>query len=873
MRSLALALLACCSLTAADELWKHDFDSPEAFAALPPNPESPSVLSGVFPLAWTEDSRWRGAEAVIDYQRLTEHAFAGSGSFQIDVRAVHHGRAQANIDGLRMDGSRFHRIRLAVRSPNNSSCTIAMSMAHPPWQHHWEQRLDAGPEWSVREFLVPPTATDPQARLMLIFDRPTLLQLDDFSVTRLTRDELNLPPPPQGNLLRLGSFPLGVVSPWVLEPGEREAEDVAVDAAMPGPSGQSALRLAVVQRGDRPIQQLSSPFVGSPGEAHTFSVWLRSDTPGQLVHLRMGPPEQELWREPWQANAALTREWRQYTLTATLPYNPSGHYLARLTTHAVGTVWVDGARVEVGTTAGAGTADPPELALRPGLPTGVAFADEALPLELLAYGPGAAQASALRLSLLDQDERTRAVGSFPITAGQTLRLAIPPGDERPFGSYVVTAQLLDAAGATLGRPAETALARVRTPRGYDRLLPDSPFGIHITPTERMAAMARALGFTWVREFQLGWSGIQRSEGYDFSATDRRIDTYRRHRLQVLGVLGNVPRRYSAAPESFKGWNVGCFPPKDQEALEAWQAYARGMAVRYGATVRDWETWNEPFLPGFLIGSLDEKGKPQHGSPASFVALHRAAAAGLRSAGFPVRVLWNTGGHVDPTWERAAAELGAFEHCDAISYHHYLRSPLGFAGDAIDKQITDVRALLAGRPMAILNSEGGNAGNVSNPYPQQAPYGRRSNDREWADWWTRYYLSTLANGSERFFAYTFYGYGAWQMRYDMLNQDGSVSFCAVAISNLAWHIEGLRFAARSEPVPGLTAFAFQGADRAAVALAGKGTQRLRLASLPEGWAARDLFGNQLALPAACGGEVVLLLGPPAGLPQALAGLTP
>jgi hypothetical protein len=791
------------------------------------------------------------------------------------VRALRAGRAQANIDGLRLDGSRFHRLRLAVRSPNTSSCTIAMSMAHPPWQHHWSQRLDAGPEWMVREFLIPPTAVDPQARLMLIFDRPALIQLDEVSLTRLTRDELNLPPTPAGNLLSQSSFPLGVTSPWVLEHNEWEDEDVGADATVTGPSGQPALRLQVVQRRDRPMQQLTVPFAGSPGEAHTFSVWMRSDTPGQLVHLRMGPPEQDLWKEPWQANAPLTTEWRRYSLTATLPYNPAGHYLARLTTHAVGTLWVDAARVEVGASpAEAAIASGPELSLRPGVPNALVFAGEALPIEVLAYGPRLPAAPRVRLAITDAYDRTSDAGVHALRAGGPTRITLPPGAEAALGHFVVEAHLLGDDGTALGRPAEISLVRVRTPRAHDSFLPDSPFGVHIRASERMASMARALGFTWVREFDMTWAGIDAKDGsFDFTALDRRIATYRRHNLQVLGILGGVPRRFSEAPASFRGWNVGNFPPKDQAALDAWQAYARAMAERYGATVRDWETWNEPFLPGFLIGSLDDKGKPQHGSPEAFVALHRAAAIGLRSAGHPIRVLWNSGGHVDPAWERRAVELGAFDHTDALSFHHYLGSPLGFAGDAVEKQIGDVRALLAGRPMAILNSEGGNAGNVSNPYRHLPPGGRRANDRDWADWWVRYYLSTLANGADRFFVYAFYGHGAWQPRYDMLNQDGSPSFCAAAISNLAWHIEGLRFATRSEPAPGLTAFAFQGADRAAVALAGKGAQRLRLGTLPEGWSANDLFGNALQPPVACGGAVVLLLGPPAGLPQALAGLAP
>lgn len=867
-----LALLAACCLGAADELWKHGFDAAEDFAPLPPKPESPSVLSGEFPRAWSEDSRWNGADATIDYRRLTELPFAGTGSFQIDVRAVRAGRAQANVDGLHMDGERFHRIRLAVRSPGNGSCTIAVSMAHPPWQHHWEERLEGGPEWRVQEFLVPPAAVDEQARLMLIFDRPTLIQLDEVSITRLSRDELGLPPPPKGNLLRQSSFPLGLTTPWVLQ-AEGDDAGVVADPAVRGPSGQPALRLPVVQGKGRPMQQLTTAFAGSPGAAHTFSVWLRSDAPGQLVHLRLGPPEKELYRDPWQANVTLTGEWKRYSVTATLPYNPAGHYLARLTSHAPGTIWVDGARVEVGTAPGAGpAADGPELAIRPGLPTGVVFAGEALPVEVLAYGPGLPQGAQLALSLLDTDGRERDAGRHAIPAEGPARIAIAPGGERAFGHYVITARLLDAAGTALGKPAEVSLARVRTPRGYDRVLPDSPFGIHIRASERMVALARALGFAWAREFDMTWSSLDDGkDGYDFADLDRRMAIYRRHRLNVLGILGGVPRRHSAAPATFKAWNVGCFPPRDEAALAAWQGYARAMAVRYGDVIRDWETWNEPFLPGFLIGSLNEQGRPQHGTPESFVALHRAAAAGLRSAGHPVRVLWNSGGHVDPAWERRAAELGAFEVTDALSYHHYLRSPLGFPGDGVDRQFTDLRALLAGRTLPLLNSEGGNAGNLANPYPQQPPANRRGYDREWADWWVRYWLSTLAGGAERFFAYAFYGHGEWKTNYDMLNQDASVSFSAVAISNLAWHIEGLRFRARTARGDDLVAFAFAGAGRGAIALAGRGGRRMRVNALPDGWTARDLFGDDLALPAVCGAEVVWLLGPEAGLEAALAGV--
>lgn len=376
----------------------------------------------------------------------------------------------------------------------------------------------------------------------------------------------------------------------------------------------------------------------------------------------------------------------------------------------------------------------------------------------------------------------------------------------------------------------------------------------------MAAMVRALGFAWAREFDMTWGSLDDGkDGFNFTELDKRIATYQRHRLQVLGILGGTPRRYSTVPDTFKAWNAGCFPPEGEQGLAAWRAYAAAMAKRYGATIRDWETWNEPFLPGFLIGSIDAKGKPQHAAPEAFVALHRAAAEGLRSAGLPLRVLWCTGAHVDPAWERKAGELGAWEVTDALTYHHYHGSPLGFPNDSNEQSINHVRALIGERKLAYLNSEGGNAGNVSNPYPLQAPGNRRARDREVADWWVRYYLSTLANGSERFFAYAFYGHGDWRANYDMLNQDGSVSFCATSISNLAWHVEGLQFLRRVELAADLTAFAFTGADRSAIALAPRGAER-RYPAPGDGWTARDVFGNEVTGEIVCRSHVVWLHGP-------------
>ncbi len=86
-----------------------------------------------------------------------------------------------------------------------------------------------------------------------------------------------------GNLVNVSTFPLGLQSGWSIDRDYSDGDQVQVDsdAAVPGPSGCSALRIDATVKG---IRVYSAPFaVPWSFETHVLSVSVRGDWRGKLI--------------------------------------------------------------------------------------------------------------------------------------------------------------------------------------------------------------------------------------------------------------------------------------------------------------------------------------------------------------------------------------------------------------------------------------------------------------------------------------------------------------------------------------------------------------------------------------------------------------
>lgn len=170
----------------------------------------------------------------------------------------------------------------------------------------------------------------------------------------------------------------------------------------------------------------------------------------------------------------------------------------------------------------------------------------------------------------------------------------------------------------------------------------------------------AIGVKYVR-IQSGWQRTERERGvYDFGWIDEIVD-----RLIADGMIPWINIVYGnglydeRAAESYGA--VGCPPIFSDEALEAWVNYTRALVTHFRGRVRDYEIWNEP----------DGRGTWRCGANAAdYARLVIPTANAIHESDPSARALLGSMCRANMTFFAALAEAGAFEVCDAVTYHCY-----------------------------------------------------------------------------------------------------------------------------------------------------------------------------------------------------------
>jgi hypothetical protein len=94
-----------------------------------------------------------------------------------------------------------------------------------------------------------------------------------------------------------------------------------------------------------------------------------------------------------------------------------------------------------------------------------------------------------------------------------------------------------------------------------------------------------------------WANFQPERGkWDFSSGDGLIDSARKNRIRIVGVLCYLaPWASSPAPGADHGTRTRTFPIKD---MRYWRDYVEGVVGRYHKDVKYWEVYNEFNSPAF-----------------------------------------------------------------------------------------------------------------------------------------------------------------------------------------------------------------------------------------------------------------------------------
>lgn len=170
------------------------------------------------------------------------------------------------------------------------------------------------------------------------------------------------------------------------------------------------------------------------------------------------------------------------------------------------------------------------------------------------------------------------------------------------------------------------------------------------------------------ESQAGWTRVEirwemlqpRRDEWHWHHYDKLIGAYEERGFKQMGLLA-----YSAAWASSRS-DTAFAPPSD---LDAWEAFVRATAERYGDRVDAWEVWNEPDV-AFFWGGVDG------GQPEVYLELLKRAHRAIKAVDPDAIVV---SGGVSGTGRGAdfihrMLDLGGGQYFDALGVHGYV--PLG-----------------------------------------------------------------------------------------------------------------------------------------------------------------------------------------------------
>ena len=739
--------------------------------------------------------RFRGlheqAEVRGKVQRLTEDVPQGEGALRIHAEHLHSAYADLVVDQT-LPANRYTRIAVLMRSGSTMQVAAGMFAGDAEGGNGvWiQRRIGVTAEWQEYVFVVPPQKTaDNTMRFFIRVEQNGILDIDDLRLWSLDGKEFNAGlVSPRVNGFANTSFPGGLPGGW----GVHGTIEAGPDPQTPGPSGLPAFRMTTGYRANL----VSAPLRIPGNNRYQLSFAAKGVKEGQALEVSFGPPDKQTTQK-----VALTPEWKDYALTFRPDIPTSGFMVARFRTG--NTVWLDQLRIAAGAPTGFAREFPAEVTAVPSAPYGLFDGGEpgASVTVIGDIPPGAKLAG----SIEDMLRRKTALEAAPLDPVplQTLSLRPQLPAHAPYGTFRLELRVEDASGQPLSAWSEAVFHRVRPARKLGEFAPDSPFGIHILGTRAQAAMAKKLGFNWMRahggtDEMTKWYNLEREPGkFDFRRADAAADAVRAEKLEILGLLDSAPTfasHWDEATKSGSYYQDALWVPKD---LDAWKNYVRETVAHFAGRIADWEVWNEPYVGMFFNRSYDAASKRKtQGAPEDYVPLLQAAYESAKAANPEARIFWATGPYYRPdkTWHQRTAELGAGESADAITFHVYNTRKVGAPGDLIASKAAEYRQghRLSGAP--LWNTEGGPGASVNHFYRHLPPFDAADQATAIADHVVRFFVSHLAANVQKFFLYTFHTWGSWKKEWTMMAHDGTLPPHASALSNLFWHLEGSKFVA-------------------------------------------------------------------------------
>ena len=763
---------------------------------------------------------------------------------------------------------------------NGIALNVHLRQLPAPYHSFWSKDLpDTRGKWSLDRSLIlidkTPRPSDGQApwdtsnlRLYLSLYRG-VADIASIRLTALTADEIgdpsagwiSRPKSALPNYFRNSRFPLGLPEGWTVD---RENTDGSVDAdsSVPGPSGCPSLRIA----SPTGIRVLSEPFqTATTGTEHTVSFACQGD--GQwnarlVTRTLMRTVVSSGPRVAFTPSATWERQQLSFV-------PPSLGQAFAVEFSGKGVLRIDSLCANAGS--GDGRFAPPaacELGLAPGdtslARTRIQFADE--PATVRWCASGAYEGAAITLTVVDVWGRRSALPAINLparSAGPTFGVAnFGARIGKQLGEFRIEGWI-EKDGNRISPCNEIVVARVRRPVYWGKDAPNSPFGDHFLPQERVVATMKAAGMNWARFNDAGmectcWGFLEPEKG-QWSFRDDRIQTYRKAHIKILGQLGTAPKWASYyAGERLPGYLDLCAQPR---SLDDFANYVRVVVGRYKGVIDDYEIGNEPWGAMFWHKSVDPTtGKPDAGTTpaADYSAYSKVAYAAAKQAD-PAATIVGVNAAPWTDWAREVAATGGYDACDMASYHFYTPDLSGYPDSAASKAygliVKNLPSPLA-KPIVMSEGSATRDGSVPDTWigkddasglaNYSLPWKSNDDPIAIADSPCRFLLDHLSNGVRRVF---FYSDHCWSNLLAsptfpvLLGADGYPLPSLASFSNFAWLLEDRKYVSRKELANGVWAYCFEGRGKTVAVISGLKAKVLRFKPSRK-IEFLDLFGNTL-----------------------------
>lgn len=806
-----------------------------------------SNVTGKLPESFEENSSgWAAVD--MHFKQNFDDPFEGEASLRAEVSAIRSGVAQI-IAPVEIQSGDYGRIQFAARAPKSGSMRVAIRTLGSPYKVIWEQTLSLAPEWKMFNLITPPLKVENQDYIFMVMLRPGITDLDTMQIEFVDEDALF---PHQvkreGNLMRNSSFPLGLSRPWTLDSSLIGAT-ATVDPTEMGPTGVPALTVTPGYNNSMmPLEYyasiLSPAIEANSLTEHTLSFYAKGAYPKQTMELSFSSAQYHGVNK----SVTLSSGWKRYQVNLKLPVLVHG--FTQITFKTPHTFWLDGVQFEETSKASQfSRSDQTEVVLNTIDPYGIHYDDAPLQVEFATLGE--VEAITSLEGHLENATGEQVALKFEGSDLQSNRLTLPNIEGAHYGTFRVDLRALNAAGEPISHWSEAVLHRVRSPRHAGKDAPDSPFGIHIKSLDHEAAMAKGLGFNWVRLHNGGselidWYFVEPEPGvFDFSKGERGVDLLRSHHLMLLGTLDTSPIWYTNAgkPGKAQHWFSKYYIPFD-EHLDEWAEYCYQTVAQFAGQIDYWEIWNEPYVLFFFRKDTTRGGEIEVGNAADYMKLLSTGSEAAKSANPDTTILFHDAAEYND-WHGEIVGLDPYAYSDIVALHGYRSmQPFGlpdFSGYKASLSEGIVSETLEDLP--FWNTEGGPGGaNIVHNLKHTLP--ADTFNPQMSDYLVRYVLANLKAGIEKVFLYTYHGY-QWYNGWTLIAGDGALGPNASALSNLMWQLEDRDFVKSIKVNESYTAYLFEG-EEDAIAVMVQGSEVVAPFALPEGeGSAIDLFGNPIS----------------------------